>query len=238
MGHYKFCSEVARVIYSGSLKRHTSPVSPHSVHTAHRFTRDKLSQHECCSLVFCKLQPLALHEDAVHQSLSGKESEKTWGLELTKELAQRTENTTTSNVSNGNHTRTWQRGADHAVVLEQPVQQTAAGEGPPTREAVPVVHRDGMLVDDGPLRGVARLDGYGHGCGHWHGHGAWTWLQPGCMRHKLLQLYCGVSCASSQGVRCCAMLHLLWLHLLWLYSLWRASSQGVRCCAILPGDKA
>ena len=78
-------------------------------------------------------------------------------------MSSKIENTTTSNVSNGSHPRTRQRRADHAVVLEQPMQQTAAREGPPTREAVPVVHRDGMLLDDGPLWGVARLDG-------------WTWM--------------------------------------------------------------
>ena len=64
------------------------------------------------------------------------------------------------------------------------MQQTAAREGPPTREAVPVVHGDSMLLDDGPLWGVARLDGWAHGCGH--GAWAWAWLPPECMWHRLL----------------------------------------------------
>ena len=77
-------------------------------------------------------------------------------------------------MSSGNHSRrrTRQQRADDTVLLEQSVQQTAAHEAPACGEAVPVVHRDGLLLDEGPQWGVARLNG-------WAWAWAWTWAWAG-----------------------------------------------------------
>jgi hypothetical protein len=133
-------------------------------------------------------------------------------------------------MSSGNHSRrrTRQQRADDTVLLEQSVQQTAAHEAPACGEAVPVVHRDGLLLDEGPQWGVARLNGWawawgmgmgmgmsmGMGMGMGMGIGVDVNMATASWVHavQLLRLYCGASRTSSHGVRYCAMLYSLWLH--------------------------
>ena len=60
------------------------------------------------------------------------------------------------------------------------MQQAAAREGAGAGEAVPVVHGDGVLLDERPLRRVARL------------HAAWAWHTAA---HDEWVPFCETTCA-------------------------------------------
>jgi hypothetical protein len=147
-------------------------------------------------------------------------------------------------MSSGNHSRrrTRQQRADDTVLLEQSVQQTAAHEAPACGEAVPVVHRDGLLLDEGPQWGVARLNGWAWAWAWtwawtWATWTTWTWAWAWGMGMGMgMSMGMGMGMGMGIGVDV-NMATASWVHAVQLLRLYcgasRTSSHGVRYCAML-----